>query len=120
MVAAAGAACAGEVGRGEVEHTAWPAFGAPRSTQAPSPHPHPPPPTPTPSPQFKLDDDHIFTCVGTSGREPLALPSPILQQQAAAAGAGEQPAPEKLDPEAFLSALRNFMANAQPPGGGQQ
>jgi hypothetical protein len=83
------------------------------------------------SPQFNFDDESVFTCIGTSGKEPLAQPSPILtrrQQQALGAAAGGWPAaqpqprapPSNVDPdqaaEAFMSALKNMLSNM----GGQQ
>eukprot|EP00887_Chlorella_sp_A99_P001378 scaffold8.g1378.t1 len=87
--------------------------------------------------QFNFDDDHVFTCIGTSGKEPLALPSPILQPAAAAGAAAaataaaaagtvaapwggaptppaaaEGPSPN-VDPEVFMAAFRSFMQNVQ-------
>ena len=81
-----------------------------------------------PSPlQFNFDDDHVFTCIGTSGKEPQLLPSPILQQhqqqQAPAGAAPGMPPPAQMDPEAFMQAFKSFMQNMQQqqqqPGGRQ-
>lgn len=89
--------------------------------------------TPPPLPQFDFADDKVFTCIGTSGREPQAGGSPILQQAAGGAAAVAQPGsgglnnggaqamPPQMDPEAFMAAFRNFMQNMQQqqPGGRQ-
>ncbi|EFN58791.1 hypothetical protein CHLNCDRAFT_56893 [Chlorella variabilis] len=92
--------------------------------------------------QFKFDDDSVFTCIGTSGKEPLATPSPILarrqqQQPLAAAAAGWAPSnggarpptptpptpPTNVDPdqaaETFMAAFKTMLSNmgGQQPGG---
>jgi hypothetical protein len=81
--------------------------------------------------QFDFGDDRIFTCIGTSGKEPQSLPSPILQQQQqhpqqqpAAASNGGASSPAQMDPESFMNAFKNFMQNMQQqqqqqPGGRQ-
>ncbi|KAL4457809.1 hypothetical protein ABPG75_012674 [Micractinium tetrahymenae] len=67
--------------------------------------------------QFKFDDESVFTCIGTSGKEPLAAPSPILtrSQQASAAagpaGAGMAKPPANMDPEAFMAAFKSMLQN---------
>lgn len=67
--------------------------------------------------QFNFDDDHVFTCVGTSGREPLALPSPILTAgAAAAAAAGQKQPPAEPDPTAFMAAFKAMLSNQNPAG----
>ena len=70
------------------------------------------PPPCSATPQFKFDDDSVFTCIGTSGKEPLAVASPILRatEAAGAAGAAAKP-PADMDPQAFLNALRAFMGS---------
>jgi hypothetical protein len=77
----------------------------------------------------------VFTCVGTSGKEPLAAPSPIIARQqqplawpgsssngggAGAATAAEGEAPPNVDPDAFMAAFKSMLANmGQQPGGGR-
>lgn len=77
------------------------------------------------TPQFKFDDESVFTCIGTSGKEPLATPSPILVRQQAGAAAAQRPwnaaagpagagmakPPANMDPEAFMAAFKNMLAN---------
>ena len=83
----------------------------------------------------------MFTCIGTSGKEPLAAPSPILARPssggnlglgawptAAAAGNGAAPGPPpppQVDPDAFMSAFKTMLRTMgqqqqqqQPPGDG--
>lgn len=82
--------------------------------------------------QFNFDDDHVFTCIGTSGKEPLALPSPMLEPlqpapsasaapwASSALAAAEEEAPIEVDPEAFFTAVRSFMQQQFGGSSGQQ
>jgi hypothetical protein len=81
--------------------------------------------------QFNFDDDAVFSCIGTSGKEPVLSQSPVLE--AAAESGGIVPGPKRgrsptepvagaeglskdqMDPELFMSALKKFMTGMQPP-----
>ena len=76
--------------------------------------------------------------MGTSGKEPLAAPSPIIARQqqqqqqqplawpgsssngGGAAPAAEGQAPPNVDPDAFMAAFKSMLANmGQQPGSGR-
>jgi hypothetical protein len=64
----------------------------------------------------------VFTCIGTSGKEPLALPSAILTGRqpliGGAAGAQRARPPSNVDPEqaaeAFKNAFKNMLGMQKP------
>lgn len=75
--------------------------------------------------QFDFSDESVFTCIGTSGKEPVVTSSPLLDgsmeqgERSNGNGSGTVPPPE-MDPEAFISALKAFMGSMQSDGGGKQ